>query len=96
MANTGMTKEEIEEARQKRLETLRASYEMYERSKKDTKEKHKTAKDKSGNKIYSDSATKSTIQLMETMQQDIYDEYIQLGGKPEDLKKYSQKKRCRP
>ena len=93
MANTGMTKEEIEEARQKRLETLRASYEMYERSKKDTKEKHKTAKDKSGNKIYSDSATKSTIQLMETMQQDIYDEYIQLGGKPEDLKKYSQKKK---
>lgn len=84
--------EEIEKDRNKRLETLKASYLMYENSKVDTKQKHKTMKDKNGERIYSESASKDTIKLMETMQQDIYDEYIQLGGDPADLKKTTTKK----
>lgn len=81
-----ISKEEREEQRLKRLATLRASYEMYERTKEDTKKRHKAAKDKHGNKIYSESETKKNIELLNTMQQDVYDEYIGLGGNPEELK----------
>lgn len=81
-----ISKEEREEQRLKRLATLRASYEMYERTKEDTKKRHKTAKDKHGNKIYSESETKKNLELLSTMQQDVYDEYISLGGNPEELK----------
>lgn len=81
-----ISKEEREEQRLKRLATLRASYEMYERTKEDTKKRHKTAKDKHGNKIYSESETKKNLELLNTMQQDVYDEYIGLGGNPEELK----------
>lgn len=82
-----ISKEEREEQRLKRLATLRASYEMYERTKEDTKKRHKTAKDKHGNKMYSESETKKNLELLSTMQQDVYDEYISLGGNPEELKK---------
>lgn len=81
-----ISQEEREEQRLKRLATLRASYEMYERTKEDTKKRHKTAKDKHGNKMYNPSETKKNLELLETMQQDVYDEYVQLGGNPEDLK----------
>ena len=81
-----ISKEEREEQRLKRLATLRASYEMYERTKEDTKKRHKTAKDKHGNKMYSESETKKNLELLSTMQQDVYDEYIGLGGNPEELK----------
>ena len=81
-----ISKEEREEQRLKRLATLRASYEMYERTKEDTKKRHKTAKDKHGNKMYSESETKKNLELLSTMQQDVYDEYISLGGNPEELK----------
>ena len=81
-----ISQEEREEQRLKRLATLRASYEMYERTKEDTKKRHKTAKDKHGNKIYSESETKKNLELLNTMQQDVYDEYIGLGGNPEELK----------
>lgn len=81
-----ISKEEREEQRLKRLATLRSSYEMYERTKEDTKKRHKTAKDKHGNKMYSESDTKKNLELLTTMQQDIYDEYIGLGGNPEELK----------
>ena len=82
---------ELEEQRNSRLETLKASYAMYEASKADTKKKHQEMKDKNGRRIYSDKQTKDTLKLMETMQQDIYDEYVQLGGDPEDLKKNTKK-----
>ncbi len=81
-----ISKEEREEQRLKRLATLKSSYEMYERTKEDTKKRHKTAKDKHGNKIYSESETKKNLELLNTMQQDVYDEYIGLGGNPEELK----------
>ena len=84
--------EDIEKDRNKRLETLKTSYVMYENSKADAKQKHKERKDKNGQRIYSESASKDTIKLMETMQQDVYDEYIQLGGDPEELKKATVKK----
>jgi hypothetical protein len=81
-----ISKEEREEQRLKRLATLRSSYEMYERTKEDTKKRHKTAKDKHGNKMYSESDTKKNLELLTTMQQDIFDEYIGLGGNPDELK----------
>lgn len=84
--------EDIEKDRNKRLETLKASYVMYENSKTEAKQKHKDMKDKNGQRVYSEDSSKDTIKLMETMQQDVYDEYIQLGGDPEDLKKATVKK----
>jgi len=89
--NTALTQEELEEKRKKRLETLKASYAMYEASKADTKKKHAEIKDKFGNPVHNENDTKTTLKLMNTMQQDIYDEYVQLGGDPEDLKKASKK-----
>lgn len=70
---------------EKKLATLRASYEMYERSKIDTENRQKNAKDKFGNRIYSDENLKETLDLMNNMQDDIKNRYIELGGNVEDL-----------
>jgi hypothetical protein len=36
--------------------------------------------------MYSESDTKKNLELLTTMQQDIFDEYIGLGGNPDELK----------
>lgn len=82
-----MTEEEV----QQQLALLKNSYEMYERSKVDMLKVRKEKTDKNGNRIYTDKSAQDTLQLMETMQQDIKEQYLQLGGKEEDLKKHSRK-----
>lgn len=74
-----------EEDRQKELRLLKNSYDMYESDKKDMLERRKNAKDKYGNRIYSDKSVEDTLELMETMQQDIRDKYMSLGGTEEEL-----------
>ena len=69
----------------KQLAIYKASYEMYERSKVDTEKRRKTAKDKNGERIYTDESLEETLKLMQTMQDDVKEKYIKLGGKEEDL-----------
>ena len=71
----------------KDLEMLRVSYHMYEDAKKECREKTKQKRDKEGNRIYSDDFTEQTIDLMETMQEDIKEQYLKMGGAPEELEK---------
>lgn len=85
-----LNKEDIE--KQKSLELLKNSYEMYERSKAETIKVRKEKTDNDGNRIYSDDSLDTTIELMNTMQADIKEKYLELGGKEEDLKKKDRKK----
>lgn len=78
--------------RKSALETLRASYHMYDNSIEDMKEVRSTKTDKNGNRIYSDESIRKTAQLMQTMQKDIKNKYLALGGKEEDLEKPIRKK----
>lgn len=74
-----------EDERNSELKLLKASWEMYEKTKQETEFKRKNAVDKSGKKKYSEESTKKTLQLLETMQADIVRKYIALGGSKEDL-----------
>ena len=77
--------EERELERINELKMLKASWDMYEKTKKETEEKRSTSVDKYGNKVYSDASTKKTMRLLETMQEDIKEKYIALGGSVEEL-----------
>lgn len=79
------TKEALENERLRNLEILKNSYEMYEKSKKEMLEVRKNRTDKNGNRIYTDESAADTLELMETMQQDIKIKYIELGGDEQDL-----------
>lgn len=83
-----------EEERLSELSMLKNSWDMYEKTKNETISKRTTATDKSGNKVYSEASTKKTIELLETMQDDIKAKYLALGGSVEDLvaKKQGRKK----
>lgn len=74
-----------EEERIQALKILENSYEMYENSKAETIDARKNRKDKEGNRIYTDKSLESTLELMNTMQEDIKEKYLELGGKEEDL-----------
>ena len=69
------------------LRMLENSYDMYQTSMNETIERRKNKKDKDGNRVYSDESLNGTIELMETMLEDIIEQYKELGGNPEDLKK---------
>ena len=88
-----LTPEELEERRKEALKVLESSYDMYEMSREETIETRKKKVDKDGNRIYTDKSIEDTIELMDTMQEDIITKYAQLGGNPEDLKKRKRKKR---
>jgi len=80
-----MANNPTEEERLQTLEILKNSYEMYERSKAETTKVRKEKKDNEGNRIYSDKSLQDTLELMETMQADIKQKYLELGGKEEEL-----------
>lgn len=67
------------------LETLRASYQMYNDSIANMKEVRSTKTDKNGNRIYTDDSIRKTAQLMQTMQKDVKNKYLALGGSEEEL-----------
>lgn len=64
---------------------LESSYAMYESSKAETLKKRRNKLDKDGKQVYSEKSTEDIIQLMNTMQQDIVDQYKKLGGTEEEL-----------
>ena len=95
MNTAALTPEELEARRKQALKVLENSYDMYELSRAEAIEKRKNKVDKDGNRIYTDESLAETLELMDTMQSDIIEKYVQLGGDPEDLKKRKPKKRSR-
>lgn len=85
--------ENKELSKEKALQLLEASYDMYETSRAETIDMRKNKTDKYGNRIYSEESLADTLELMDTMQADVIAEYEKLGGNVEDLKKRKVKKR---
>ena len=78
-------------SKEEQLKLLETSFEMYEMSRRETIEERAKRKDKYGNKIFSEQSTKDTIELMDTMQEDVIQQYLKLGGNIERLKAIRQK-----
>ena len=88
-----LTKEELEESRITAMKVCEQSYLMYENSKKEMVEVASKKADKNGTPLYTEQAIKKNLQLIETAQQDVVDQYIQMGGTLEDLKKLKNPKK---
>lgn len=76
----------------KELSILRSSYDMYEKTKKDTKKNLKAAKNEDGTPKYSNEKINETLKIIEISQSDIIEKYKMLGGDINDLTKKSNKK----
>ena len=72
--------------------TLEKSYEMYENSYNEIKNR-RNKKNGEGALVYSEGDTKKTLKLFRTMQKDIVDKYVALGGTEEELKRKCKQKK---
>lgn len=79
-------------ASKKDLELFRSSYEMYERTKKETERKMKDSYNEDGTKKYTKEQIDEQIELIAEAQRDIVEQYKQIGGNPEDLIKGRKRK----
>ena len=77
---------------EKALKQLKCSYDMYETTKKQTERKMKEALNNDGTKKYTTDDIKEEIALITEAQNDVVTQYLQLGGKEEDLKKKTRKR----
>ena len=77
---------------EKALKQLKCSYDMYETTKKQTEKKMKEALNKDGTKKYTAEDIKEEIALITEAQNDVVKQYVQLGGKEEDIRKKSKRK----
>lgn len=87
-----VTKATKEQERNRDLRILESSYDMYVLSRAEAIERRKNAVDKDGNRIYSDESLASTLELIDSMQEDIITKYAQLGGNVDELKARKPKK----
>lgn len=78
-----------EEERIKELKLLKSSYEMYEKSKKDTKTKMSQKMNADGSPFYSKAQIDEKLKLIQGMEDDVIEQYQALGGNMEELKKKS-------
>lgn len=69
------------------LKVIKTSYDMYEKTKKDTVKRMKTAVDENGNKKYPQDAIDAEVQLIEQMQEELIGKYQMFGGDPDELRK---------
>ena len=77
---------------EKALKQLKCSYDMYETTKKQTETKMKEALNNDGTKKYTTEDIKEEIALITEAQNDVVKQYVQLGGKEEDIRKKSKRK----
>ena len=77
---------------EKALKQLKCSYDMYETTKKQTERKMKEALNNDGTKKYTTDDIKEEIALITEAQNDVVTQYLQLGGREEDLKKKTRKR----
>ena len=76
-----------EEERIKELKLLKSSYEMYEKSKIDTKTKMSQKMNADGSPFYSAKQIEEKLSLIQGMQDDVIEQYQMLGGNVDELKK---------
>lgn len=77
---------------EKALRQLKSSYDMYEKTKKETEKRMKDALLPDGTKKYSQDDIKSQLELISNAQKDIIEQYLLLGGNEDDLKKKTRRK----
>lgn len=87
-----MTNEENTLGVEKALKQLKSSYDMYENAKKATEKKMKEALNEDGTKRFSPEKIKEQISIITAAQDDIVSQYIQIGGKEDDIRKKTKKK----
>ena len=88
MANNEQNTLEAEKA----LRQLKSSYDMYEKTKKETEKRLKEKLNPDGTKQYTPEEIKRNLDLINTAQEDVVEQYLALGGNIEDLKKKTKKK----
>ena len=88
MANNEQNTLEVEKA----LRQLKSSYDMYEKTKKETEKRLKEKLNPDGTKQYTPEEIKRNLDLINTAQEDVVGQYLALGGNVEDLKKKTKKK----
>ena len=81
---------------EKALRQLKSSYDMYEKTKKETEKRMKEALLPDGIKKYTQDDIKNQIELISNAQSDIVKQYLQLGGNEDELKKKTKKKSITP
>lgn len=77
--------ERLERERRKNLKLLESSYLMYENTLKTYENSAREKKGIDGSPLYSEEKIEETKELLENMQKDIIEQYVQGGGKKEDL-----------
>ena len=77
---------------EKALKQLKCSYDMYETTKKQTERRMKDALNSDGTKKYSPEEIKEELNLITNAQDEVVGQYIQIGGKEEDIRKRTRKK----
>jgi len=82
-----------ERQRQKELMILKNSYEMYEKTKKESQKKMKTKTFSDGTKMFDEEAIKGTNDLIQVSENEIIEKYKALGGDINDLLKPSSRKK---
>lgn len=81
-----LDKETIEKIQKSKLKELETSFLMYEKSLQESQQHMSSDIDKNGNRKYSDSQMSETQTLIKTMQNDIINQYAELGGDIDYLK----------
>ena len=84
-----------EKTRQKEIGILKASYDMYEKTKKESAKKLKTKHFADGSKMFDEEKIQETLDLMNNAEADIIEKYKMLGGNIEDLTKPRVNKKVR-
>ena len=74
-----------EEERIKELKLLKSSYEMYEKSKKDTETRMKQKMNADGSPFYTKAQIKEKLDLIQGMEDEVIEQYRTLGGNMEEL-----------
>lgn len=74
------------------LKQLKNTYDMYEKTKKETERRLKDKLNPDGTKRYTQKDIDNNLALLNDAQSSIISQYVMLGGKEEDLKKKNRKK----
>ena len=90
-----MTQEELEIANKKAMAIDLASYEMFEKTKRETTTKMREKHNADGTRMYSDEKIEEQIQSIQAAQDDVVRDYLQRGGKIEDFQA-AKKKSSKP
>ena len=82
-----MAEENVVLTQEKFLKQLKASFDMYENTKKSTEKRMKEALNKDGTKKYTKADIEKELDLISEAEEDVIRQYVENGGNEEDLKR---------